>query len=840
MLFLVILILFPNLGTAQYSCSSCVSGGYFAFCPPTQNCNFPTTPGLCTVGTLITTASECNTLAAKGTCLECTSSGGTWCPSTFSCASAGVACSQARVSASSMCPAPYSCSANFYNYNGGATSASCIACEANKAAPAGSTVASACVAPMTCGACTALSGGYWCAEGCIVATGFCSNGERGVRQMDCPADMWVDSRPPGVSPPFGAVFLPNAYNLQYSHSLSSGGKVDKFISQTAATYEPNKIYTMLISPPQGLCVVLRFTRFETEANYDVATVYADSTMTRKLMEGTSGQLSNIPQLIGDINTAIVVQLTTDSNGERAGLSFSAFACVIVQKVRGCALVMTANFTELRAEKLPPVYQLAAGGEIVDFVSQAAEFYEAWMFYTQVIAPPAGSCVVLNFSKFETELNYGYLHIWADSSKTRLLLPSSTGTKTIPEVKGELNTAIVIELATGNYIYPRKSGLVFSAFASNRNCAPSSTMTPTPSSPSIPVISSQSSATPSRQSEVRPFSSNTGAALVSTSYVDPFSTTATPSPSAVRPVNFASPGVTKVCASYDALAKFSVPFPAPAATPITCSEVSFSSAGTYIESISSSNGVCVILAAACSTKWGSIPAGGWSPSSCAGLSCYQNPPNGQASAVYFTGCGPNMPLGTVVYLAMGFPASTYYALAANPPTSVPVDYTFWPGVVASVCSTSNCNVFTASAVDASASLSCPAGSALFGAAGTSTPTSTPMSRNAAGSAASTTTIAAIGGGVGVLFFIFGIVCGVLASRRSAAESSRKNMLESSQTAPVIVLNSTAERHFENAAFGHSGSPSHSGPPSARPKRSGGADLPPGWRKHGPDENGDVCE
>lgn len=107
--------------------------------------------------------------------------------------------------------------------------------------------------------------------------------------------------------------------------ISAVGRTTLFLSQAAASYANNQVYTAVIAPPQNARVVLAFSTFETEYNYDYVTVFNDTTLTAALFPRTSGTQAGFT-VTGTINTPVVVRLITDSSSAYAGLAFSATAC----------------------------------------------------------------------------------------------------------------------------------------------------------------------------------------------------------------------------------------------------------------------------------------------------------------------------------------------------------------------------------------------------------------------------------------------------------------------------------------------------------------------------------
>lgn len=109
--------------------------------------------------------------------------------------------------------------------------------------------------------------------------------------------------------------------------ISAVGRTTLFLSQAAASYANNQVYTAVIAPPQNARVVLAFSTFETEYNYDYVTVFNDTTLTAALFPRTSGTQAGFT-VTGTINTHVVVRLITDSSSAYAGLAFSATACAV--------------------------------------------------------------------------------------------------------------------------------------------------------------------------------------------------------------------------------------------------------------------------------------------------------------------------------------------------------------------------------------------------------------------------------------------------------------------------------------------------------------------------------
>ena len=308
-----------------------------------------------------------------------------------------------------------------------------------------------------------------------------------------------------------------------------------------------------------------------------------------------------------------------------------------------AMFATAAAAAPGAGALPAAYRLAAVGASAPFVSQTASTYAVSTTYTQVIAPPSGSRVVLTFSAFVTEDPYDVVNVFADTTLTVALVSRASGRQSGLSVTGALNTPIVVQFTTDGSV--NYAGLAFTAYACavqpDGLCATSAS--PSPSRAPGALSAASASASP------RP-----------------------------RTVAFASGS--KVCASFEAVEQFTVPLPAPAtSSALTCFEASYSSAGLLSQSTSVGNAVCIGMAAACNTAWGATPAGGWSASTCVGPLCRAYPPAGPAptpTPVSFAGCGPGASIGTVVFSATGLSASTYSYLSSVAPTARTYDAAYY--------------------------------------------------------------------------------------------------------------------------------------------------------------------
>jgi hypothetical protein len=106
-----------------------------------------------------------------------------------------------------------------------------------------------------------------------------------------------------------------------------------FFSQAPEKYGINTEYYLQLSPPAGFRVELTFFLFQTEANYDLLTIFSDGAMNATLFGPLGGAFSplpssSVPALIqGAPSSSPVIKLSTDGSDVFSGLGFVAsLAC----------------------------------------------------------------------------------------------------------------------------------------------------------------------------------------------------------------------------------------------------------------------------------------------------------------------------------------------------------------------------------------------------------------------------------------------------------------------------------------------------------------------------------
>lgn len=204
---------------------------------------------------------------------------------------------------------------------------------------------------------------------------------------------------------------------------------------SGSSYSNNETYTMTFTAPTGSCVTVSFSAFNVENNFDYLYVFDGSSVGSPLIGQYTGATS--PGTFTSSSGSITFKFTSDAGTTASGWAATISCSASCGSPRTTLLMGSYTYS---ITSCPATYTLYDdGGSLANYTDNKS--------YTLTIAAPAGSCLSVNFTSFNTEnCNCDKLTIYDGNSTGATVVGTYTGTNS-PGTVTSTGTAITIKFTS---------------------------------------------------------------------------------------------------------------------------------------------------------------------------------------------------------------------------------------------------------------------------------------------------------------------------------------------------------------------------------------------------------
>lgn len=187
-----------------------------------------------------------------------------------------------------------------------------------------------------------------------------------------------------------------------------------------SNYSDSTTCKWVIAPAGASQISLNFTTFNTEATYDIVTVYDGPTESYPVLATWWG--NTLPPTITSTGGAMCIKFTTDSTTNYSGWTANYTSVISTPACSGITMFTTPSGT------------FSDGSGTNNYTNNQSCFW--------YIAPPCASSVTLSFSQFDTELNYDGVVIYDSLSATNQI-GAFSGTTIPSSITSTTGTMLVV-------------------------------------------------------------------------------------------------------------------------------------------------------------------------------------------------------------------------------------------------------------------------------------------------------------------------------------------------------------------------------------------------------------
>jgi len=210
------------------------------------------------------------------------------------------------------------------------------------------------------------------------------------------------------------ICISSSTTVSFPSSATSGTMKSNADSEL---YSSNFICVFQVSAPLGRSVVLNFTRFQTELNSDWVQVYDGQSSGYPLMMRASG--ATIPPIQTTSQQNMIVRFATDNINNYAGFSADFHFGDLPNNIT--YICSSSNNVVFPATAITGTLKSNADSEL----------YSSNQICSFTISAPYGQVVVLNFTRFATQLNVDLVQVYDGITNSYPLMLAASGTDLPP-------------------------------------------------------------------------------------------------------------------------------------------------------------------------------------------------------------------------------------------------------------------------------------------------------------------------------------------------------------------------------------------------------------------------